>query len=182
MKNTPLSKQVSTAVIAAFLLPLCVLAQIVTSELTVMGVTKKSNGEEALVTVNAVKPGDLLQYTAVYKNSSKQPAKQMVATLPIPAETEYVASSVVPGTALASLDGKVYEPIPLKRKVKQADGKLVTVPVPLAEYRFLRWPERDLAPGASYSTSARVRVISTAAAAPLPAGVVSATSAASATK
>ena len=170
------------AVFLAFMLPLYVFAQTVTSELAVTAVTKKSNGEEALTVVTAVKPGDLLQYTAIYKNSSKQPARQMVATLPIPAGTEYVASSAVPETALASLGGVIYEPIPLKRKVKQADGKLVTVPVPLAEYRFLRWPERELASGASYSTSARVRVISAAVAAPLPAGVVSAASAASATK
>lgn len=164
MRKNLLLKLIQSALVAAFVLPLGALAQTVVSELAVMAVTKQSNGQESLAAVSAVKPGDLLQYTAVYKNTGKQSAKQMVATLPIPAETEYVASSAVPAGALASLDGKLYEPIPLKRLVKQADGKLVTQAVPLAEYRFLRWPERELAAGASYTTSARVRVISSAAA------------------
>ena len=166
MKNPWLSKLQKLAFVAATALPLLGQAQTISSELTVMGVTKQSDGKEQLSPVTAVKPGDLLQYTAVYKNSGKQSAKDMVATLPIPPETEYVASSSVPATAMASVDGKVFELMPLIRKVKQADGKLVTVSVPLAEYRFVRWPQRDLAAAASFTTSARVRVISTAATLP----------------
>ena len=153
-----------TAFLTAFLLPLGALAQTVVSELTVMGITKQSNGQESLTAVSTIKPGDSLQYVVVYKNTGKQSAKQMVATLPIPAETEFVASSASPATAMASLDGRLYQPIPLMRQVKQADGKLVTVSVPVSEYRFLRWPERELAAGASFSASARVRVISSSAA------------------
>ena len=46
------------------------------------------------------------------------------------------------------------------------------VTVPFGEYRFLRWPERELAAGASFSASARVRVISSSTAV-LPASVAS---------
>ncbi len=134
--------------------------QKVVSELTVATVVKQANGSEQLAPAQAVKPGDMLQYTVNYKNPGNQAVRQLVATLPIPAETEYVTLTALPNGALASVDGKTFERVPLLRKVKQADGKLVDVPVPLAEYRFLRWPERDLAAGASYSVSARTRVIS----------------------
>lgn len=134
--------------------------QKVSSELTVTTVFKQANGSEQLAPAQAVKPGDMLLYTANYKNFGSQEVRQLVATLPIPPETEYQSLTALPSGALASLDGKIFERVPLLRKVKQADGKLVDVPVPLAEYRFLRWPERDLAAGSSYSVSARTRVIS----------------------
>jgi hypothetical protein len=50
--------------------------------------------------------------------------------------------------------------MPLVRKVKQANGAIVEQAVPLSEYRFLRWPARDLAAGASFIAGARVRVVS----------------------
>lgn len=169
MTKTLFVKLIHSAFLTALVLPLGALAQTVVSKLALMSVAQQSNGQESLTLVSVIKPGDLLQYTAVYENTSKQPAKKMVATLPIPVETEFVASSAIPATAMASLDGKLYQPIPLKREVKQANGKLVTVAVPFGEYRFLRWPERELAAGASFSASARVRVVSSAAAPPLSA-------------
>lgn len=134
--------------------------QKVTSELTVVTVVQQANGTEQLVAAKAVKPGDLLQYTANYRNPGPQPVLRLAATLPIPAETEYAAFTALPNGALASVNGTTFERIPLLRKVKQADGKLTDVPVPLSEYRFLRWPARDLAAGATYSVSARTRVVS----------------------
>ena len=62
------------------------------------------------------------------------------------------------------------------RKTRRADGQWVEVAVPLAEYRALRWPEQQLAAGASFTTTARVRVIS------VPTPVVAATPAASAAR
>ena len=51
----------------------------------------------------------------------------------------FVAGSSQPAGAQASLDGKTFEPIPLLREVKKADGTTEKQPVPLAEYRALRW-------------------------------------------
>lgn len=134
------------------------MAQGVVSELTVSSVVKQRSGEEQLAPTQSVKPGDLLQYTATYRNDGKQTVKRLAATLPIPLGTEFVAASAAPRNVLASVGGQVFEPLPLMRKVKRPDGQVVDVPVPLAEYRALRWPERDLAAGATYVTSVRVRV------------------------
>ena len=131
-----------------------------TSELKVWNVVKQADGAEALQPARAVKPGDVLQYSTVYTNPSQRAVSRLVTNLPIPAGTELVATGTVPSTVLASLDGKVFAPAPLMRKTRRADGQLVDVPVPLNEYRSLRWPEQQLAAGGSFTTTARVRVIS----------------------
>ena len=136
-----------------------------TSELQVWNVVKKADGAEALLPAQSVKPGDVLQYTAVYRNSDSRAVNHLVASLPIPAGTELVDASAVPREVQASLDGKVYAATPLMRKLRRADGQMVDVPVPLTEYRYLRWPEQQIAAGASFSTSARVRVVSSLASA-----------------
>lgn len=139
-----------------------------TSQLKVWSVVKQSDGAETLQPAQTVKPGDLLQYSTVYTNPSQRAVSRLVTNLPIPVGTEWVATGTVPSTVLASLDGKVFAPVPLMRKTRRADGQWVDVPVPLNEYRSLRWPEQQLAAGASFTTTARVRVIS-AATAPTPA-------------
>lgn len=133
-------------------------AQGVVSELTVASVVKQRSGEEQLAPTQSVKPGDLLQYTATYRNDGNQAVKRLAATLPIPLGTEFVGASALPHQVLGRVSGRNFEPLPLMRKVKRADGQIVDVPVPLAEYRALRWPERELAAGATYVTSVRVRV------------------------
>ena len=136
-----------------------------TSELQVWNVVTKADGAEALLPAQSVKPGDVLQYTAVYRNADSRAVSHLVASLPIPAGTELVGASAVPREVQASLDGKVYAATPLMRKLRRADGQMVDVPVPLTEYRYLRWPEQQIAAGASFSTSARVRVVSSLASA-----------------
>lgn len=131
-----------------------------TSELKVASVVKQADGSEALASAQSVKPGDLLQYSTVHTNPTPRAVSRLVASLPIPAGTEWVAAGTLPSTVSASLDGKVFAPVPLMRKSRRADGQWVEVAVPLAEYRALRWPEQQLAAGASFTTAARVRVIS----------------------
>lgn len=114
---------------------------------------------ETRASADSAKPGDVIEYRADYRNAGKSTARAVLATLPIPPGTEYIAGTAAPGAGLrASLDGKVYQALPLMRRVKRADGQTVDVPVPLAEYRFLRWDLGDLAAQRESSVSARVRV------------------------
>ena len=140
------------------------------SELKVLSVITQADGSEALAPAQTVKPGDLLQYSTVYTNPTPRAVSRLVTHLPIPAGTEWVATGTLPSTLSASLDGKVFAPVPLMRKTRRADGQWVDLPVPLAEVRALRWPEQQLAAGGSFTTTARVRVIS----APTPAPAASA--------
>jgi uncharacterized repeat protein (TIGR01451 family) len=116
-------------------------------------------GRETRASAESAKPGDVIEYRADYRNAGKSTVRAVQATLPIPPGTELLAGSATPGTGLrASLDGKAYQALPLMRRVKRADGQSVEVPVPLAEYRFLRWDLGDLAAQRETSVSARVRV------------------------
>ena len=104
------------------------------------------------------KPDDVLEEVATYTNTSKSALKSVEATLPIPPNTELVMASVKPTSAKASIDGKSFSKLPLTRKVRQANGVEVEQPVPLSEYRYLRWYPGELQPGKPLSFSARFKV------------------------
>jgi uncharacterized repeat protein (TIGR01451 family) len=121
-------------------------------------VARAADGQESLVPADAPKPGDVIQYTATYRNTGPQGVRNLEATLPIPPQTELVASSDRPAGARASTDGKTFGAMPLKRK-KLVQGKEVEETVPLREVRFLRWSAPELAAGQSAAFSARVRIV-----------------------
>jgi uncharacterized repeat protein (TIGR01451 family) len=121
-------------------------------------VERAADGRERLVPAQAVKPGDVIEYTASYRNTGSQAVHDLDATLPIPANTEFVAGSAKPAGAKASLDGRAFAAMPLKRRVMRG-GKPVEEDVPLREYRYLRWHVAQLGAGKSVSFDARVKVI-----------------------
>jgi len=126
-------------------------------ELTANRVTK-AQGKEVLVPADEAKPGELIEYRARYRNDGASEAKGLMATLPIPRGTQYVAGSALPRRVEASLDGRTFAPVPLKRTVKTPDGRTVVQEVPVAEYRALRWPLGALPSRDQRTVSARVRV------------------------
>jgi uncharacterized repeat protein (TIGR01451 family) len=115
-------------------------------------------GAERLVDAKDAKPGDVIEYVATYRNTGKEPIRDLQATLPIPVETEWLSGSARPSGAQASLDGQAFAATPLKRKVKRGAQEVEEV-VPLREYRALRWRLAELAPGKSVTYTARVRVV-----------------------
>jgi uncharacterized repeat protein (TIGR01451 family) len=117
-----------------------------------------ADGKETFAPGDQARPGDVLEYTATYRNVAKYGVKDVVATLPIPAQTEFVPGSARPANARASLDATTFAAIPLKRRVMR-NGAQVEEPVPYREYRSLRWLPVDLGSGASIVFTARVRVI-----------------------
>jgi uncharacterized repeat protein (TIGR01451 family) len=140
-------------------------APAVLSELSVQRVVvanRNSELRESLEPAANAKPGDTLEYVARYRNQGKAPVQQLEATLPIPQGTSFVLNQAKAAPQRASLDGVRYAPIPLKRMVRQADGREVEQLVPLEEYRYVRWSPQRLAPGADLSVSARVTLISDA--------------------
>ncbi|MCY7387485.1 MAG: hypothetical protein LH481_05370 [Burkholderiales bacterium] len=113
---------------------------------------------EVLESAAVAKPGEILEEVATYTNTSKAALKKLEATLPVPPNTELVMASVKPSNAKASTDGKTFSALPLTRKIKQANGVEVELPVPLSEYRYLRWYPGELAPNKPISFSARFKV------------------------
>lgn len=132
-------------------------AGVVEAKLAAFKVTNV-NKKEVLAPADKVAPDDLLEYKVVYQNNGKSMLKQLTANLPIPVGTTYVADSAKPAGAMASIDGKNFAAMPLKRMVKMPDGKLKEQLVPLAEYRAIKWKLADLAEKNKAVVSARVRV------------------------
>ena len=116
------------------------------------------NGRESMQNAAVAQPGEVLEETATYTNTSKSTLKRVEATLPVPPNTELVMASIKPSNAKASVDGNLFSNAPLTRKVQKANGVEVVEPVPLSEYRYLRWYPGDLLPEQSKSFSARFKV------------------------
>ena len=131
----------------------------VVSMLTAKKVVTNADGKEKLESAEQAKPGEVVQYEAVYRNQSGRDVGNLQATVPIPAGMEFIADSAKPVPSAASLDGATYAPFPLKRKVTLPDGTVAEQNVPLSEYRALRWNVGDLKAGASATVVARARLI-----------------------
>jgi len=118
-----------------------------------------NDNKESLVAADKVKPGDVIEYQAVYTNNGKAAAQNVAATVPIPNGLALVAESARPAAEQASLDGKAFSAYPLTRKTVTANGTTEQKPVPPNEYRALRWQVSELAPGSSITVALRARVL-----------------------
>lgn len=143
-------------------------AQGVSAELAALHVSTGADGQERLQPAREAKPGDLLEYRVIYRNTGAATAARVEATLPIPQDTVYEVAAAKDLAPQASLDGKCFEPTPLKRNVTLPDGRKVLETVPTTAYRWLRWPLGDLAKNQAATVRARVRVQSNAAAQAAP--------------
>lgn len=127
----------------------------VSAELTQAKVFKGPDGKEQLVDATSVKPGDVIEYRAVYTNHTVGPIAGVIATLPIPDGLEYVPKSAKPGGALVKAATKegVYGLEPLTQKVNDKT-ELVAYP----DYRVLRWTLGQLPAGGVSVVSLRATV------------------------
>lgn len=130
----------------------------VVSHLEARKVVATADGRESFGSAGLARPGDVIEYVATYRNTGREPVKNLVATLPIPPDTELVPGSVRPATAKAGVDSNAFGDMPLKRSV-QRDGLQVEEQIPLREYRYLRWVAGELAGEKSVTFAARVRVV-----------------------
>lgn len=129
----------------------------VTSTLTAQRVDMVE-GKAVLKPAVQGKPGEVIEYSGTYRNASAAAVNKLQATVPVPPGTTLIADSAQPAQAQASTDGIRFAPMPLVRMVRQPDGKERQEPVPLAEYRALRWEIGTLAAGSSTVVSLRVSI------------------------
>lgn len=132
-------------------------APAVTSTLTAQHV-QVVDGKTLLKPAAQSKPGEVIEYSGTYRNGSTAAVDKLQAVVPVPTGTTFVAGSAQPATAQASTDGTRFAPMPLVRTVRQPDGSERKEPVPLSEYRALRWEVGTLGAGASALVSLRVRI------------------------
>ena len=132
----------------------------VVADLAVAKVSQKPVGQQIFQSARATGPGDVVEYRVTFRNTNYVPAPGVVGTLSIPANRlSYVPENTTPGLMLeASVDGRTFEPVPLRRLAVGDDGRLKMEPVPASEYRFLRWQIGDLPARGSVTVSARMRL------------------------
>jgi uncharacterized repeat protein (TIGR01451 family) len=116
------------------------------------------DGKETFSKADKVKPGDVIQYNAIYRNRSKTSIKGLNASLPIPVGMEYIRKSAKPTSVLASIDDVKYEAEPLMRSLIDEENKSKQIEVAYHEYRSLRWTVGSLDAGKKVDVSARMRV------------------------
>ena len=127
--------------------------------LTAKKVVKQPDGKEKLLAADRAFPGEVIQYDALYVNQAARPLTSVAPTLPIPNGMIFVPNSATPAPAEASLDGKSFQKIPIRRKVMTPAGEEKEEEVPATEYRALRWQPSDLAAGATTLVTARTRLV-----------------------
>jgi uncharacterized repeat protein (TIGR01451 family) len=150
---------VSALLALAFMAPVAAHAQgDVRVSMMAHRVTTTDRGEERLAPAEQARPGETLEYRARYRNAGDRAVRQLVASLPIPEGLEFVPGTAAPARVLASLDGRTFAPVPLKRRVRLASGEEVEQLVPYREYRALRWTLGDLAARGEETVRARMRV------------------------
>jgi len=131
----------------------------ITISLSMKRVVVDAKGNEALQDALRIKPGDLVEYTAVYRNRGNRGVSGLYASLPVPLGLEYVKQSGRPSPVEATTDGVKYAAEPLLRTVKDKDGTDRQEEIPYPEYRNLRWDVGNLEPGKRIVVSARMRII-----------------------
>lgn len=114
-------------------------------------------GKDVYKEFDTASAGTVVEYTAVYKNVGDQMATKAEGELPVPNGMTYVEKTANPAKVMATVDGKNFSFVPLKR-AENKNGKEEVVEVPVKEYRALRWQLGDIAPGKSVTVKARMKV------------------------
>jgi uncharacterized repeat protein (TIGR01451 family) len=157
MKRYPELLSIILLICAALAIPVMASAEVI-ANLTARKVVSAPGGGPAYQPADQASPGDVIEYQAVYTNQGKSLVKNLVPTMPIPSGMEYIPGSAKPAQVMASLDGKKFEAVPLKRMVTLPNGKQELREVPYEEYRFVRWTGGDMTAGSSTMVSARTKM------------------------
>ncbi len=115
-------------------------------------------GKEIFSDATDIRPGDVVEYRATFRNIDASAVTGTRALMPLPVGMVYEPSSARPaaGVKASAADG-VFAPLPLMREVKTEQGRRL-VEVPLEEYRAIAWDLGEIQPGKSVQVSARVRL------------------------
>lgn len=156
---------IASCVAVTLMLTISVRAEAASPEVVSVKLTQSKvvveKGKERLRKSDQVKPGDTIEYHAVYTNNGNKPVTGLVATLPLPIGLEYIPKSAKPSTHSAqasAVDGQ-YATEPLMRPAPQGGQETA---VPYSEYRSLRWNVGELGAGKSFEIRARARIVSNA--------------------
>ena len=114
------------------------------------------------------RPGDVIEYSTTYSNNSKAPIERLQASIPIPVGTTLIEKTAFPADITGSVDTVTFRPFPLMRTITSPSGGARIEPVPLSDYRAIRWALPTIPSGQKIAVSVNVRVNPTVQTAVLP--------------
>lgn len=119
-------------------------------DLTAHRVVLSEDGKEQKVPAEAAAPGETIEYSATYQNTSTVLLRNLRPEVPIPLGLTYVPGSDRPAATQARLDTGAVVPHP----PVDAEGR----PLPAAQVRALIWTLSDLPSSATSTLSVRATV------------------------
>lgn len=114
-------------------------------------VAATSERAEQFLPAEEASPEEVIEYRAVYTNTSDATLRNIAPEIPIPAGLAALQDSDLPKATAASVNGQAFTSLPLIG----ADGK----PVPYAAFKAFRWNIAELAPGQSVTFRIRASVL-----------------------
>jgi hypothetical protein len=131
-------------------------------KITLSGSVEREGQSLTLDRVEAVRPGEILEWNMLSVNEGTGAAREYKAVGHIPKGTAFVAGSAVgegSSTVTYSIDGgKTFSTQPIIEE-KQPDGTVKRIPAPVSMYTEVRYEWTDsLAAGGKVSASYKVRV------------------------
>lgn len=124
-------------------------------------VTKDGKKVTKLVAAKDIVPGEIVQYTILYRNTGDQSATNAVVSDPIPEGTAYIPGSATDGGEITfSIDkGKTFnKPTLLTYETKGPNGKVEKKMASPEDYTTIRWVIAAIPAKAKGSVSFKVRV------------------------
>lgn len=119
-------------------------------ELVAHRVVVAADGKETKVAAESAAPGETIEYTAEYQNTTTVLLRNLRPEVPIPVGLTYVPGSVRPAATQARLENGSVVPYP----PVDAEGR----PLPAAQVRALIWTISDLPAAAKSTLSVRAIV------------------------
>lgn len=126
-------------------------------------ITVDKKGKEKARPAKEAEPGQVIEYRIKQKNISKDDLSGLVVTGPVPTNTQYLGKSAKTAEKhkfVVSIDyGRSYESEPVKRTIKDENGKDKVIIIPPEKYTHVRWiPESPLKKGKHQEFRYRVKI------------------------
>lgn len=119
-------------------------------ELKAFAVEDVPGGKPKLTAVEVVKPGQLIEYQAVFTNVSDKALNGVAPEIPVPTGMTLVLESIDPEEYTLSTNGTLF----VKGPLLDATGK----PLGAEHVRSVRWAPAKLEAGSAITTRLRARV------------------------
>lgn len=118
------------------------LTAVLSANLVELVADEDGNMVETLVIADTAVPGDIIQYTGTYENTSQEPLIGLIINGPIPSGTRYLGgsqSASVDAVFEVLIEGEDWQELPAYRTITDENGEEQQIEATAADFLQLRW-------------------------------------------